>query len=109
MLQGEKSTTSFGRDHQRASFTIWMASGGIKRAFSLGTTDDLGVEALTFRTPLWEVQTGDTTLPDRLTWTFSHRKKNPIVVGIGPFPGRGNNCLGVSGPVPVEIKGKQQF
>ena len=43
MLQGEKSTTSFGRDHQRASFTIWMASGGIKRAFSLGTTDDLGV------------------------------------------------------------------
>lgn len=47
------------------------------------------VDVLAFRTPLWEVQTDDVTVSDRLTWTITHRKKNPIIVGIGPFSGRG--------------------
>jgi hypothetical protein len=47
------------------------------------------VEALPFRTPLWDLQTGDATLSDRLTWTITHRKKHPILVSIPPFSGRG--------------------
>ena len=47
------------------------------------------LEVLPFRTPLWEIQTGDTTLPDRLTWTINHRKKNPILVGTPPTAARG--------------------
>jgi hypothetical protein len=43
MLQGEKSPTSLGRDHQRSAFTVWLAGGGIKRGFSLGATDEFGI------------------------------------------------------------------
>lgn len=47
------------------------------------------VEILAFRSPLWEVQPGDVTLSDRLTWNISHKKKQqPIIVTIPPFPGR---------------------
>jgi len=38
------------------------------------------IEALGFRTPLWEVRTGDSTLPDRLTWTFHHKRKTPLII-----------------------------
>jgi beta-galactosidase len=47
------------------------------------------VEILTFRTPIWGVQRGDLTPPGRLTWTIAHRKKTPILVSVGPWPGRG--------------------
>jgi hypothetical protein len=38
------------------------------------------IEALSFRSPLWEVRTGDSTLPDRLTWTFHHKRKTPLII-----------------------------
>ncbi len=38
------------------------------------------LEALSFRTPLWEVRSGDSTLPDRLTWTVHHKKKTPLII-----------------------------
>jgi hypothetical protein len=43
MLQGEDGP-NVGRDHHKA-FTIWMAGGGVKRAFELGETDDIGYRA----------------------------------------------------------------
>jgi hypothetical protein len=46
------------------------------------------VEVLAFRAPLWETRDGDTTLPERVTWSFPHRKKNPILVRFHNFPGR---------------------
>jgi len=47
------------------------------------------VDVLAFRSPLWEVQPGDLTLPERPTWTITHRRKTPIIMTIGQFPGRG--------------------
>lgn len=47
------------------------------------------VEALKFRKPLWEVRPGDSTEPDRVTWSITHKKKTPIAVCVKSFPGRG--------------------
>ena len=41
MVQGEND----GRDHHPNAFTMWMAGGGTKGGFTLGTTDDLGFNA----------------------------------------------------------------
>jgi hypothetical protein len=46
------------------------------------------VDVLAFRSPLWEVQSGDTTLSDRLTWTVTLKKKAPFIVSVGKFEGR---------------------
>ena len=35
-----------GRDHNSAGFTMWLAGGGIKKGVSVGTTDELGNEAV---------------------------------------------------------------
>lgn len=40
------------------------------------------VDLLGFRSPLWQVRPGDQTHPDRLTWTFTHRRKSPVIVSI---------------------------
>lgn len=47
------------------------------------------VDVLAFKSPLWEVQPGDTTLPERPTWTLTHRRKTPVMMSIGSFPCRG--------------------
>jgi hypothetical protein len=47
------------------------------------------VDVLAFRTPLWEIQAGDVTIHERLTWTVQRKKKSPIIVSIGAFGGRG--------------------
>ncbi len=44
------------------------------------------IEPLEFRAPLWEVSEGDTTHPDRLTWSIAHRKKAPMVVHVPQPP-----------------------
>src|SRR5690606_23001664 len=46
------------------------------------------IDVLSFRSPLFEVQPGDLTHPERITWTIQHRKKSSIIFGIGPFAGR---------------------
>lgn len=38
------------------------------------------IEALSFRSPLWEVRSGDTTMPERLGWTIHHKRKGLLVV-----------------------------
>jgi hypothetical protein len=42
MVQGG----SDGRDHHPNAFTMWLAGGGIKPGLTLGTTDDLGFNAV---------------------------------------------------------------
>jgi hypothetical protein len=42
MVQGGND----GRDHHPNAFTMWMAGGGTKGGISLGTTDDLGFNAV---------------------------------------------------------------
>lgn len=44
------------------------------------------IEPLKHRSPLWEVRDGDVTWPERLTWTFTHRKKSPVIMSIESLP-----------------------
>lgn len=72
------------------------------------------VEALSAFAPLWEVAKGDHTTPQRLTWKFNYRRKNPLFVSITGFIGRGivflNNhpiyFIGRSGYERVRIDGE---
>lgn len=38
------------------------------------------VDLLAWKTPLWELRPGDTTSSERLTWSFVHRKKSPVIL-----------------------------
>ncbi|MBC7834168.1 MAG: beta-galactosidase [Phycisphaerales bacterium] len=44
------------------------------------------VDALAFRSPLWQVQRGEATDPVRPTWTFQHRKKGSVLLRLAPVP-----------------------
>ncbi len=46
MLQGAFNEKDLGRDHLRTAFTMWMAGGGVKRGFSFGETDELGMKVV---------------------------------------------------------------
>jgi uncharacterized protein DUF1501 len=35
-----------GRDHSPMGFTVWLAGAGVKRAFSHGSTDEFGYQAV---------------------------------------------------------------
>lgn len=47
------------------------------------------LDILTFRAPLWDLSQGDTTGPDRLTWSLSHKRKTPVIFTLGPAPAPG--------------------
>lgn len=47
------------------------------------------VELLSYRVPLWEVRRGDVTHPQRVSWSFIHRRKSPIFVRMGEIGVRG--------------------
>ncbi|MFG0259259.1 MAG: beta-galactosidase [Phycisphaerales bacterium JB041] len=47
------------------------------------------VELLSYRVPLWEVRRGDVTHPQRVSWSFIHRRKSPIFVRMGDVAVRG--------------------
>lgn len=59
------------------------------KPFSAGRPEVLTGEPLRFldvRTPMTRTHADDRTLPERLTWTFTHRRKTPLVVNFGPVP-----------------------
>ncbi len=47
------------------------------------------IELLSQRMPLWETRQGDMTHPERLVWSFIHRRKSPIILAIGRVSVRG--------------------
>jgi len=44
-----------GRDHNPKGFTTWLAGAGVKRAFSLGATDDFGHTAIGTPTTIYDL------------------------------------------------------
>lgn len=46
------------------------------------------ISPLASLSPLWHVRPSDTTHPDRLTWSFVHRKKSPIIISLEPLVAR---------------------
>ncbi|MGD9789886.1 MAG: beta-galactosidase [Phycisphaerales bacterium] len=46
------------------------------------------IDVLAAMSPLWDTREGETTLPDRVTWSLSSRKKSPLIVRFTNFPGR---------------------
>jgi len=47
------------------------------------------LEPLEFRAPLWSLRAGDATHPERVTWSFLHRRKTPLIIVIENLPARG--------------------
>ncbi len=75
--QGPITPTSFGRDHHPRCWSMWMAGGGIKRGFSIGSTDDFaynvvdgGVHANDFQATVLHCLGID---HERLTYRFQGR------------------------------------
>jgi uncharacterized protein (DUF1501 family) len=46
MLQGALNKQDLGRDHLISAYTIWLAGGGIKRGVTLGSTNEIGMDAV---------------------------------------------------------------
>lgn len=59
------------------------------RAGRSKTVEGAPVELLSYRTPLWEVRRGDVTHPQRVSWSFVHRRKSPIFIRMGDVAVRG--------------------
>lgn len=43
---GVRGGTAYGRDHNPAAMTIWMAGGGVRAGQTIGATDELGMTAV---------------------------------------------------------------
>lgn len=69
----------FGELYEMAAFKVGRAK----------VEDGDPVELFSFRTPLWEVREGDVTYPARVTWSFIHRRKSPIIMRMGEVGVRG--------------------
>lgn len=46
------------------------------------------VDLLSIRSPIFGLRPGDTTLPDRVSWSFKHLKKSSIVLELPALPAR---------------------
>ncbi len=44
--QSKADEVGRGRDHNQYGFSVWLAGGGLKRGFSYGATDELGLKAV---------------------------------------------------------------
>ncbi len=46
------------------------------------------IQPLASLSPLWHMRPGDTTYPERIAWSFVHRKKSPVIITIDPLTTR---------------------
>lgn len=46
------------------------------------------IQPLASHVPLWHIRPGDSTYPERVAWSFVHRKKSPVIITIDPLPTR---------------------
>lgn len=47
------------------------------------------INLLAFQSPLWDVHAGETTLPQRITWTIMHRRHTPLFLHLAGLEVRG--------------------
>jgi hypothetical protein len=43
---GVRGGTAYGRDHNPKAMTIWLAGGGVKAGYTIGATDEVGMQAV---------------------------------------------------------------
>ncbi len=43
---GVRGGTAYGRDHNPAAMTMWLAGGGVNAGYTIGATDDTGMKAV---------------------------------------------------------------
>lgn len=77
-IQGDiKNRPQWGRDHHPYAFTLWMAGGGVKRGFTYGASDDLGMNVVDGRVHVHDFQATLLHLlgidHERLTYRFQGR------------------------------------
>jgi len=64
---------------------------------------------LDFRSPLWRVHDDERTDPQRASWSFTHRRKSPILMTMDPAPVRGLVVLNdepihwIKGAAPLKL------
>lgn len=77
LSQGKAPVTDRGREHNPRGFTMWMAGGGVKPAFSFGQTDELGWEAVQGKTHIHDLHATMLHLlgldHERLTYRYTGR------------------------------------
>ena len=56
MMEARAAADFKGRDHNSEAFTMWMTGGGIKRGYSHGETDELGMSGISGRTHIHDLQ-----------------------------------------------------
>lgn len=72
-------------------------------------------EILKLKVPIWEVSEGDTSSPERLTWTITHKRRTPIIMRlVGNVPsgllmlnGKVINITDSTGPLFVVLQPDQ--
>ena len=70
---------------------------------------DKPLRPLDFRSPLWRIHDDERTDPRRVSWTFMHRKKTPILLTMDPAPVRGLVVLNgepihwIKGAAPLKL------
>lgn len=47
--RGHHSSSADGRDHNHRGYSMWMAGGGVKEGYAYGSTDELGINAISGR------------------------------------------------------------
>ena len=66
-----------GRDHDPNGFTVWLAGGGVKQAYSYGKTDKFGHRAVAEKTHMHDLHATVLHLlgldHERLTYRFAGR------------------------------------
>jgi hypothetical protein len=66
-----------GRDHHSRGFTVWLAGGGVKGGVAFGTTDELGIDAVTDRVHVHDLHATILHLMgldhEKLTYRYSGR------------------------------------
>ncbi len=76
---------SLGRDHNPYGFSLWLAGGGVKGGKIIGTTDDIGLHAVTDRLHVHDLHSSMLKLMGldhtKLTYFFQGRDFRPTDVG----------------------------
>lgn len=90
MNEARGGSKFLGRDHHPDCFTIWLAGAGIKRGFTLGSTDDLG----------YSIVEGETSVRD-LQATILHLLGLDPYRFVYPFQGLEQRLIGPEGDAKI--------
>ncbi len=75
------------------------------KATSPKLTHGAPISPLDVDMPIMGIDRSDTTVPERVTWTFTHRKQTPVIVDVGDAVGL---CVVVVNDEPIAVLGGER-